>query len=145
MSVLTMTEYAQHMQRLADARDALRDSIDAALRDGLTMEQVERVTRSVASAELLADEAVTVALEGPVVSQIEGPQPASAIGTQLHRELEAMDQPTVEITPVPEKLICTGLMPRIRRGKSDPLPVVNDDEEWPRRPPSWFRAEWGAR
>jgi hypothetical protein len=69
----TATAHLHITEHLLDARKAYEDAIQWALDSGFTETDIQRILTRPA-AERLAEESTHVVLEGPIVSQQEGPQ-----------------------------------------------------------------------
>jgi hypothetical protein len=70
----TATAHVRVTQRLLDARREYQDVIRWALEAGLTEEDIRRILMRPID-DRLAEESTPIVLEGPIVSQKEGPQP----------------------------------------------------------------------
>jgi hypothetical protein len=91
----TATAHLHITEHLLDARKAYEDTIQWALDSGFTETDIQRILTRPA-AERLAEESTHVVLEGPVVSQQEGPQPAKPKPKPVRRARRPKELPAVE-------------------------------------------------
>lgn len=95
MRIVTVTAHLHITEQLLDARKAYEDTIQRALEAGLTEDDIRRILTRPA-ADRLAEESTWPLLEGPVVTQQEGPQPVKpkpVRGPRKRAELTKGEQP----------------------------------------------------